>query len=70
MKNYIKPEAEVYKVGIVSPLCGSVVKPDESEDGQIESGRAKEHDYFLFDEGNGDGHTGRRGLWDDDDFED
>ena len=36
MKNYIKPEAEVYKVGIVSPLCGSVVKPDESEDGQRE----------------------------------
>ena len=64
MKNYIKPEAEVYKVGIVSPLCVS------SEDGQIESGDAKQHDYFLFDEGNGDGHTGRRGLWDDEDFED
>ena len=68
MKNYIKPEAEVYKVGIVSPLCGSVVKPEEG--GQIPEGDAKVHDYFLFDEGNGDGHTGHRGLWDDEDFED
>ena len=24
MKNYIKPEAEVYTVGIVYPRCGSV----------------------------------------------
>ena len=69
MKNYIKPEAEVYKVGIVSPLCGSVT-PKPKEDGQIPEGDAKVHDYFLFDEGNGDGHTGRRGLWDDEDFED
>ena len=67
MKYYIKPEAEVYKVGIVSPLCGSGAKP---EGGQIEEGDAKVNDYFLFDEGNGDGHTGRRGLWDDEDFED
>ena len=67
MKNYIKPEAEVYKVGIVSPLCGSGVQP---EGGQIPEGDAKVHDYFLFDEGNGDGHTGRVDLWDDEDFED
>ena len=64
MKNYIKPEAEVYKVGIVSPLCGS------GEGGQIGEGDAKVHDYFLFDEENGDGHTGRVDLWDDEDFED
>lgn len=62
MKNYIKPEAEVYKVGIVSPLCES--------GGQIEEGDAKVHDYSFFDEENGDGHTGRGGLWDDEDFED
>lgn len=67
MKNYIKPEAEVYKVGIVSPLCVSGVQP---EGGQIPEGDAKVNDYFLFDEGNGDGHTGRGGLWDDEDFED
>lgn len=67
MKNYIKPEAEVYKVGIVSPLCESGTP---KEPGQIGEGDAKVHDYFLFDEGNGDGHTGHRGLWDDDDFED
>ena len=65
MKNYIKPEAEVYKVGIVSPLCVSGV-----EGGQIPEGDAKVHDYSFFDEENGDGHTGRRGLWDDEDFED
>ena len=64
MKNYIKPEAEVYKVRIESLLTVS------GEDGQIDSGLANQHDYFLFDEENGDGHTGRRGLWDDDDFED
>ena len=62
MKNYIKPEAEVYKVGIVSPLCES--------GGQFVEGDAKVHDYSFFDEENGDGHTGRRGLWDDEDFED
>ena len=57
MKNYIKPEAEVYKVGIVSPLCES--------GGQIDEGDAKVNDYFLFDEGNGDGHTGRGDFWND-----
>ena len=67
MKNYIKPEAEVYKVGIVSPLCGSVTP---KEDGQIPEGDAKVHDYFLFDEENDDGQTGSGGLWDDEDFED
>ena len=67
MKNYIKPEAEVYKVRIESLLSGSSAP---KEDGQIPEGDAKVHDYFLFDEGNGDGHTGRRGLWDDEDFED
>ena len=66
MKNYIKPEAEVYKVRIESLLSGSA----ESEGGQLPEGDAKVHDYFLFDEGNGDGHTGRRSLWDDEDFED
>ena len=64
MKNYIKPEAEVYKVGIVSLLSGS------GEHGQIPEGFAKRYDNFLFDEENGDGHTGRGGLWDDEDFED
>ena len=64
MKNYIKPEAEVYKVRIESLLSGS------GEHGQIPEGGAKVHDYFLFDEGNGDGHTGRGGLLDDEDFED
>ena len=67
MKNYIKPEAEVYKVRIESPLCESGTP---KEPGQIDEGDAKVHDYFLFDEGNGDGHTGHRGLWDDEDFED
>ena len=64
MKNYIKPEVKVYKVRIESLLNGG------SEDGQIESGFAKGHDYSLFDEGNGDGQTGNGGLWDDEDFED
>ena len=45
MKNYIKPEAEVYKVGIVSPLCESGTP---KEPGQIDEGDAKVHDYFLF----------------------
>ena len=63
MKNYIKPEVKVYKVRIESLLNGS-------EQGQIEHSDAKVHDYSLFDEGNGDGQTGRGGLWDDEDFED
>ena len=65
MKNYIKPEVKVYKVRIESLLSGS-----GPEDGQVESGFAKKHDYSLFDEGNGDGQTGNGGLWDDEDFED
>ena len=63
MKNYIKPELKVYKVRIESLLSGS-------ENGQMDEGFAKKHDYSLFDEGNGDGHTGRVSLWDDEDFED
>ena len=63
MKSYIKPEAKVYKVRIESLLCGS-------EGGHIVGGFAPKRDFSHFDEGNGDGHTGRRGLWDDDDFED
>ena len=59
MKNYIKPEAEVYKVRIESLLSGS------AEGGQIDEGDAKVHDYFLFDEENGDGHTGRGDFWND-----
>ena len=65
MKNYIKPEVKVYKVRIESLLSGS-----GPEDGQVEIGLAKKHDYSLFDEGNGDGQTGNGGLWDDEDFED
>ena len=64
MKNYIKPELKVYKVRIESLLSGS------NEDGQFDEGDAKVHDYSLFDGGNGDGHTGRVSLWDDEDFED
>ena len=63
MKNYIKPEVMVYKVRIESLLNGS-------ELGQICEGDAKVHDYSLFDGENGDGQTGRGGLWDDEDFED
>lgn len=63
MKNYIKPELKVYKVRIESLLSGS-------EPGQIHEGFAKKHDYSLFDEENGDGQTGKGGLWDDEDFED
>ena len=66
MKNYIKPEVKVYKVRIESLLSGS----GEPEYGQLYEGDAKVHDYSLFDEGNGDGQTGRGGLWDDEDFED
>lgn len=62
MKSYIKPEVKVYKVRIESLLA--------AESGEIDSGLAKKHDYSLFDEGNGDGQTGRGGLWDDEDCED
>lgn len=65
MRNYIKPELKVYKVRIESLLSGS-----DTEGGQIDESDAKVHDYSLFDEGNGDGHTGRVSLWDDEDFED
>ena len=65
MKNYIKPEVKVYKVRIESLLNGS-----GERGGQIYEGDAKVHDYSLFDEGNGDGHTGNVSLWDDEDFED
>ena len=64
MKNYIKPEVKVYKVRIESLLSGSL------EDGQIGCGFAPKRDYSLFDEENGDGHTGSGGLWDDEDFGD
>jgi hypothetical protein len=64
MKNYIKPEVKVYEVRIESLLSGSL------EDGQIDCGFAPKRDYSLFDEENGDGHTGSDGLWDDEDFED
>ena len=61
MKNYIKPEVKVYEVRIESLL---------SESGQIVEGFAPKRDFSLFDDGNGDGHTGSGGLWDDEDFED
>lgn len=61
MKNYIKPEVKVYEVRIESLL---------SESGQIVEGYAPKRDFSLFDEENGDGHTGRGDLWDDEDFED
>ncbi len=65
MKNYIKPEVKVYEVRIESLL---------SESGQIDCGFAPKRDFSLFDEengdGDGDGHTGSDGLWDDEDFED
>ena len=65
MKSYIKPELKVYKVRIESLLSGSY-----EPKGQIDEGLAKVHDYSLFDEENGDGHTGNVSLWDDEDFED
>lgn len=65
MKSYIKPEVKVYKVRIQSLLSGS-----DEKDGQFDEGDAKVHDYSLFDGENGDGQTGRGGLWDDEDFED
>lgn len=63
MKKYIKPEVKVYRTQVESLLA-------VERGGQGDEGDAKVHDYFLFDEGNGDGHTGRGGLWDDEDFED
>ena len=69
MKNYIKPEVKVYEVRIESLLSGS-----SPEGGQISGGLTPKRDFSLFDEengdGNGDGHTGSGGLWDDEDFED
>ena len=58
MKSYIKPEVKVYKVGIEPLLSGS-------EGGQIGMGLVKKYDPSLFDEENGDGHTGRGDFWDD-----
>ena len=58
MKSYIKPEVNVYKVRIESLLCGS-------EGGQIGYGFAPKRDSSLFDEENGDGHTGRGDFWND-----
>ena len=66
MKSYIKPEVKVYKVRIEPLLSGSGLE----EGGQIIGGLAPKRDFPLFDDGNGDGHTGRGGLWDDEDFED
>lgn len=65
MKSYIKPEVKVYKVRIEPLLSGSGL-----EGGQIEGGLAPKRDFPLLDDGNGDGHTGRGGLLDDEDFED
>ena len=61
MKNYIKPELKVYKVGIESLLSGSV------EGGQIGSGLAKKHNYSLFDEEDGGLQLKDVSLWDDED---
>ena len=66
MKNYIKPELKVYKVRIEPLLSGSGIP----EGGQFDESDAKVHDYSLFDGENGDGHTSRVSLWDDEDFED
>ena len=63
MKKYIKPEVKVYRTQVESLLAAE-------SGGQTPEGLAKQHDYFLFDEENGDGHTGRVNLWDDEDFED
>ena len=56
----------MYKVRIEPLLSGSGLE----EGGQIGCGLAPKRDFPLFDDGNGDGHTGRGGLWDDEDFED
>lgn len=61
MKNYIKPELKVYKVGIESLLNGS------GEGGQVGSGFAKKHNYSLFDEENGGLQPKDVSLWDDED---
>jgi len=66
MKNYIKPEVNVYEVRIESLLSGSGSKAG----GQIDCGWAPKRDYSLFDEENDDGQTGSGGLWDEEDFED
>ncbi len=62
MKNYIKPELKVYKVGIESLLSGS-----GPEGGQIRSGLAKKHNYSLFDEEDGGLQLKDVSLWDDED---
>ena len=61
MKSYIKPEVKVYKVRIEPLLSGSGF----DEGGQIGCGLAPKRDFPLFDDGNGDGHTGRGDLWND-----
>ena len=60
MKSYIKPEVKVYKVRIEPLLSGSGL-----EGGQIGCGFAPKRDSSLFDEENGDGHTGRGDFWND-----
>ena len=59
MKNYIKPEAEVYKPKIESLLFAE-------SNGQITEGDAKKHNYSLFDEEDDDCQTDNGSLWDDD----
>ena len=61
MKSYIKPEVKVYKVRIEPLLSGSGLE----EGGQIGCGLAPKRDFPLFDDGNGDGHTGRGDFWND-----
>lgn len=61
MKNYIKPELKVYKVGIESLLNGG------SEGGQTDSGLAKKHNFSLFNEENGGWQPRDVSLWDDED---
>lgn len=61
MKNYIKPELKVYKVGIESLLSGS------GEGGQVGSGLAKKHDFSLFNEEDGGWQPKDVSLWDDED---
>lgn len=61
MKNYIKPELKVYKVGIESLLSGS------GEHGQIPEGFAKKHNYSLFNEEDGGLQLKDVSLWDDED---
>lgn len=61
MKNYIKPEVKVYKVGIESLLSGSV------EDGQLGNGLAKKHNFSLFNEEDGGWQPKDVSLWDDED---